>query len=773
MPDPATQTCPHREAVEALARDVLPDDRRRFVQRHLEHCEPCRSAFRKLTADWFPRLRNYTIVERIGVGGFGEVYKAVHHAKERTEALKVLYAETRIRTASFENEARLIAGLRHPNIATLYDAHLGPPPFYYTMEYVEGRPLDDYFRSPDVSLAERIEIYRQVALAMDYAHRQGVVHRDLKPRNILIDTAGQPRIVDFGIARKLALTEDEGDVAVEPPSHPDGTYGYIAPEEEAGGSVDGRADIYALGVLLYHGATGRPLSSDGHLGDLTSILRQGRISHAGDLAAIIVRCLHEDPARRYSTCAELAEDLGRFLAGGPVRARVRRPLGYHAARSATAAFRSHQRFVRCALIIVVAALLIAMFRRGQASWLAAGTETRQVVLIAFAPSTIDAIRDRRVGADLAGLTLRNRKTWRMLYGRIMEALAPASPRAVVWDYYFPDCQPEYDAAFLRGIDALQANGIPVVIGCKDFDVNAAPLGCEQLLAAAHAYGALHAAEPGTASDEFVVPICFRRGLAPPVPGLSVVGFAAAQHPDCQLDLRIEDERVLACYRRNHFAKGEPEWRTEVDEFPLAADEHDRISHVLPPDGEVLYARVRQATADEWAGRIIPFEDVLTASHSQLQTWFAGRVVVAGQMLPGQDVHPTKRGAEIYGCQVHAQALDAFLAQGHLRRTSYWGLVLRTFLWCALAGIIAHLVPVGPLRALRLVTFICLGSCALGMMIGVICLTWMFSPWFVEAAIAVCAILVAGSLTYLCKAVYVKQAWIASGAAWPSSHETEP
>ena len=149
----------------------MPDDRGRIVQRHLEQCEPCRAVFRKLTADRFPRLRSYTVIARIGAGAFGEVFKVIHHVKQRTEALKLLYTETRFRTASFVNEVHAIARLRHPNIATLFDAQLAAPPLYYTMELVEGRQLDEHFRSPDVTLAERIEIFRQVALAMDYAHR--------------------------------------------------------------------------------------------------------------------------------------------------------------------------------------------------------------------------------------------------------------------------------------------------------------------------------------------------------------------------------------------------------------------------------------------------------------------------------------------------------------------------------------------------------------------------------------------------------------------------
>jgi hypothetical protein len=175
------QPCTQPELVAALARGELPADQRRRVERLLEWSEPCRELFRQLTSGRFPSIPNYTILEQVGQGGFGVVYKAIHHAKQRTEALKVLFGRTPLLTSYFENEVRLISHLQHPHIATLYEAQLATTPPYYTMEFVEGERLNEYLRTHNVSLARRIEIIRTVALAIGYAHDRGVVHRDIKP----------------------------------------------------------------------------------------------------------------------------------------------------------------------------------------------------------------------------------------------------------------------------------------------------------------------------------------------------------------------------------------------------------------------------------------------------------------------------------------------------------------------------------------------------------------------------------------------------------------
>src|SRR6185436_6754355 len=145
MPDRIDpDSTPEPELLDALAAGGLEGDARRHAEELLGTSEAARDYFRRLTAPRFPQIANYTIIAQIGKGGFGVVYKAIHHATERVEALKVLFAKTPLLTSYFENEVHLIARLRHPNIATLYDAQLSTPPLYYTMDFVEGERLNDY-----------------------------------------------------------------------------------------------------------------------------------------------------------------------------------------------------------------------------------------------------------------------------------------------------------------------------------------------------------------------------------------------------------------------------------------------------------------------------------------------------------------------------------------------------------------------------------------------------------------------------------------------------
>ncbi|NUQ50230.1 MAG: serine/threonine protein kinase, partial [Phycisphaerae bacterium] len=252
-------------AADAVGRtETTAADERRRLQRHLETCGPCRRAFRRETLARFPRIRNYTILEELGAGGFGVVYKAVHHEKQRTEAIKVLAGHSRARIAYFENEVHLVGQLSHPNIATLYEAHLTAPPLFYAMEYVEGEQLHAYCRRLRLPLEERLRLMRTVALTIAHAHREGVVHRDLKPQNILIDGEGRPRVVDFGIARRIDESQPLPACAPRGREGVVGTLGYIPPEQIAGQAVDGRADIFALGAILREAVTGEPMRYADH-----------------------------------------------------------------------------------------------------------------------------------------------------------------------------------------------------------------------------------------------------------------------------------------------------------------------------------------------------------------------------------------------------------------------------------------------------------------------------------------------------------------------------
>ena len=283
------------------------------------------------------RLGPYRIHGILGEGGMGRVYDASEEFPERRVALKVLRngLETEGLLRRFEREAELLARLHHRGIAQIFAAgnleYDGRQIPFLAMERVDGLPLDKWLRAADPSRNERIELVAKIADAVHHAHLKGVIHRDLKPGNILVDGEGQPKVVDFGIARVLerdaaqSLQTKTGQIL--------GTLAYMAPEQVIGDpdGIDARADVYSLGVLLYEVLSGAlPLDIAGrNIGTaINAILEQspvllGKQSAAlkGDLETIAERALEKEPERRYDSAAALADDLRRFLRFEPIQAR--------------------------------------------------------------------------------------------------------------------------------------------------------------------------------------------------------------------------------------------------------------------------------------------------------------------------------------------------------------------------------------------------------------------------------------------------------------------
>ncbi|RMG12792.1 MAG: serine/threonine-protein kinase [Planctomycetota bacterium] len=272
------------------------------------------------------RIGPYLVAERIGDGGMGVVYAALEPETGRRVALKLLRrGASDDAKARFEREAQAVARLNHPAIVKVHDVGRDPAsgsPFF-TMDLVEGRDL--LAAGPALSLKEFIDLVATVAEALHHAHEQGIVHRDVKPQNILVDGKGRPRIADFGLARDLgrsSLTE-VGDLV--------GTPLFMSPEQLRGdpSAIDRRTDVYALGVLLYERLAGRLPVEAGSLYELQAKVREGGDppppSSLGDapseLDGVVLRALAKDPDRRYPTAAALAADLRRYLDGERVEAR--------------------------------------------------------------------------------------------------------------------------------------------------------------------------------------------------------------------------------------------------------------------------------------------------------------------------------------------------------------------------------------------------------------------------------------------------------------------
>jgi serine/threonine protein kinase len=271
----------------------------------------------------------FRLLDVLGRGGMGVVYKAAQPELDRLVAIKLLHTEDEgdpAAVARFLGEARAAARLDHPNIVPIYEVgeHEGKP--YFTMDYVEGGSLAALGAASLPGARRALEIVREAARAIHFAHEHGIVHRDLKPSNILIDASGRPMVSDFGLAKDLASRSgptESGDIL--------GTPAYMPPEQAAGRTreVDARADVYSLGAVLYYLLTGRaPHAGESSLQVVASVLtadplppRRINPDLPPDAETICQRAMEKAPERRYPTAAALADDIDRFLRGDPIAAR--------------------------------------------------------------------------------------------------------------------------------------------------------------------------------------------------------------------------------------------------------------------------------------------------------------------------------------------------------------------------------------------------------------------------------------------------------------------
>ncbi len=276
-------------------------------------------------------IGRFTVVERLGRGGFGVVYKASDPLLARHVAVKMPrsgYFASAEDEERFLREARNAARLRHPHIVRIHeiDRHHGVP--YIVSEFIEGQTLADLLTRQRLDFGESARLLIAVAEALEYAHQQHVVHRDVKPSNILIDAEGHPYVTDFGLARR-----DDAEITITLDGQVLGTPAYMSPEQAAGepARVDRRSDVYSLGVVLYHALCGelpfhgtRRMLVQQVLQDEPRPLRRINEHVPRDLETITLKAMSKEPQRRYATARELADELRRWLNGEPIHAR---PLG--------------------------------------------------------------------------------------------------------------------------------------------------------------------------------------------------------------------------------------------------------------------------------------------------------------------------------------------------------------------------------------------------------------------------------------------------------------
>lgn len=352
------------------------------AEAHLSACESCRgkveearqetafiSRARSLTRaglgpEGSPRIPGYQTLGVLSSGAQGVVYRARQESTSRTVAIKTLIAgdaATARQRMRAEREAEIAARLRHANIVTVFESRtLADGRIAVVMEFVDGVPLDAW-RPPGLTVTERrlaiLRVFIDVCKAIHHAHLNGVIHRDLKPDNILVTPEGRPVVLDFGIAAAPGIrTTQTGEFA--------GTPAYASPEQVSGkpDEVDGLTDVYALGVILYRVLCGAmPYDLGGSLFDIARTIseapptppRQHEATIPADLEAIVLRALAKEKDRRYQSAASFARDIERYLAGAPVEARS--GSGWYLLRKAVLVNRNRLALAAAAVVVLIGA----------------------------------------------------------------------------------------------------------------------------------------------------------------------------------------------------------------------------------------------------------------------------------------------------------------------------------------------------------------------------------------------------------------------------------
>ncbi|HEY1555617.1 MAG TPA: protein kinase [Kofleriaceae bacterium] len=351
--------CPPAEDLVRMVEGGLADDLTAELEAHIDHCESCRFAVSGLALGSTARPSgrslshdhaglagidpdHYALGDELARGGMGRIFRARDRRLGRDVAIKETFAHGGD-AMRFEREARITARLQHPSIVQVHEAGVWPTgePFF-AMQLVNGRSLDDAIATA-TTLDARLALVPNalaVADAIAYAHSQGIIHRDLKPKNVIVGEFGETVVIDWGLAKDLAASEPEAGGSHDSHHHAHdeahtalgaviGTPAYMPPEQAHGDAVDRRADVYALGAILYHVLSGRPPVTGRGREEVLATVASGGVQPLAelqpdvpaDLLAIVAKAMAHEPRGRYADARELAQDLRKFQTGQLVGAR--------------------------------------------------------------------------------------------------------------------------------------------------------------------------------------------------------------------------------------------------------------------------------------------------------------------------------------------------------------------------------------------------------------------------------------------------------------------
>lgn len=335
------------------------------------------------------RLGAYRLVECVGSGGMGAVYRAVRadDVFQKEAAVKIVHRGLDLERVirQFRRERQITASLEHPNIATLIDGGATPDGLpYFVMEFIHGQPIDRYCEEHGLSVRDRLGLFAAVCAAVQFAHERGVVHRDIKPGNILVTSAGVPKLLDFGIAKILNPerfgSERESTATLVPAMTP----GYASPEQISGGRVNEASDVYSLGVLLYELLVGkRPFTQQGAWASQEQLVAPSKAAPGRGISPaldrVVLMAMRQEPSRRYPSAGFLGEDVRRCIDSLPVRARPE-TLAYRAGE-----FVRRRRAIFLPASIALALALIALVITQVRSRVAESDAPPQITLVTSLP----------------------------------------------------------------------------------------------------------------------------------------------------------------------------------------------------------------------------------------------------------------------------------------------------------------------------------------------------------------------------------------------------
>lgn len=652
------------------------------------------------------RIGAYGVLEVLGEGGFGIVFLA-----ERREpmvqrvAIKVLRPghDSQDVVARFEQERQLLAVLDHPNIAKVFDAgETGDGRPYFVMELVRGDWITRFANRRGLTRDERLELFLPVCDAMQHAHRRGVVHRDLKPGNILVaednDASATPKVIDFGIAKALAghltdkpLTTRAGGAIGSPD--------YMSPEQALGAEIDASSDVYGLCAVLYELLTGKTPLEHMKLREVPTqmlgvtvaggVVRNPRAvtpDLPDELEAILLRGLCVDRTRRYADAGGLGDDLRRYLAGEPVWAK--RDSVWYRAQTTAKVMVAHNKAASVLLAWAIG-VLVSYFVLGTLlfwiGWPAAMTQRAllwargrvypdgpplvDVRVVEFAPDTPPS--EIAVRAGISGVVDGNFQSERRLYGAMIGRAARAGAAVVLVDAFFSADSP-HDVAISEAINECERAGTRLVFSCSSWPV---PAGQAPRLAGAvvrqldkgpraPTFGGARLQWLGDRDDSDMVAdlaILPRAGGGLAV-HTAVLAMGAYRRPDCGVEVRMDQARarLLLNYWRGE-ANAARVVQPGQDQVPLSdaeelheVAENERVLQV----GDVPALMPVRAPPAVSAAAIWPLSRAMAATDPELRTWASGRVLVIGDAR--LDLHKVRGGRVVPGPELVASAVQELL-----------------------------------------------------------------------------------------------------------------